>query len=161
VEVETLSGTFLKVCMYYSQGGREEDPGGKSELSEVQCFASWLFMCKVEMAEISIVAMLSDFNFAHGQPTCKALCIGERVGGGGRFEVPSYELGPLSGCLYTRSLVLIHAAWMFAIYWSPLPPLSNDVFEARPTTSKSTLYPTSTYAKMAAHKGDPRFMVSE
>jgi hypothetical protein len=45
------------------------------------CFVSWLSMCKVEMAlivEISIVAMnakFSEFNFAHGQPTRKALSI--------------------------------------------------------------------------------------
>lgn len=38
------------------------------------------------------------------------------------------------------------------------PSSSDDVFEGRPMSSKSTLHPISTYAKLAAQKGDPRFM---
>lgn len=38
------------------------------------------------------------------------------------------------------------------------PSSSEDMFETRPMSSKNALHPTSTYARLAAQKGDPRFM---
>ena len=61
------------------------------------------------------------------------------------YQAPSAKYYVYHAYTFSTTIILYH---------------SNGVVEARPMSSKSSIHPVTTYGKLGAQRGDPRYMVS-